>query len=500
MQLPRRVATAAARARNGLATTRGRLVAVALVLLVIGGSAAWAWWAFGEPEVEFIAFDYQRAYEDIEALTANGPRFAGGEGERLGAEYVAAQFTAAGLSRVTIHSIPWTLYEPAGTQELTTAWEQRDPFLGETTLQRTDHTLSHLDDFTVLAFSGSLADSNIEAVFVGNGDDANYSAAGAVSGRAVLVANDGALSYSELYLQVLDHGAAVSLIYDLGRNWPIGKASYGTDARGHSVPFPEAYPEYADSLVPHLMLSETAGEELRGWIADAEGEDDEVALVDLDISVTIEMRETRVVTGDIIGKSSQIVMLGAHMDTHYVGDGAVDNTVGTAEVIEMARQFAQAGGLEYTVRFATWGGEELGLLGSYGYFLQNEAALKSDLRLYLNFDMTHADLEEGGDRIPFEVNDPDLAKEIEAVRDLWQEHFPALAADYDTPVSYSAEAGPSDHRTFALEGFTTATGYGSGSAEYHTQYDTIEHINAESLQVAPQILGSYGLHVARYGL
>ena len=36
------------------------------------------------------------------------------------------------------------------------------------------------------------------------------------------------------------------------------------------------------------------------------------------------MRETRVVTGDIIGKSSQIVMLGAHMDTHYVGDGAVD--------------------------------------------------------------------------------------------------------------------------------------------------------------------------------
>ena len=114
--------------------------------------------------------------------------------------------------------------------------------------------------------------------------------------------------------------------------------------------------------------------------------------------------------------------------------------------------------------------------------------------------MTHADLEEGGDRIPFEVNDPDLAKEIEAVRDLWQEHFPALAADYDTPVSYSAEAGPSDHRTFALEGFTTATGYGSGSAEYHTQYDTIEHINAESLQVAPQILGSYGLHVARYGL
>lgn len=485
---------------SSLETTRGRIIAVALVLLLLAsGAAAWVWWPFGEPEVEFIAFNYQRAYEDIEALTANGPRFAGSEGERLGAEYVAAQFSAAGLSRVTLHPIPWTLYEPAGVQELTIAREERDPFLGAT-IDRDEQQLSHLEDFTVLAFSGSLDDSDIEAVFVGNGDDANYSAAGLVSGRAVLVANDYSFSYSELYLRALDNGAAVSLIYDAGRDWPIGKASYGTDARGHPVPFPEAYPEYADSLIPHLMLSQTVGQQLQDWIDAAEGDDDESALVDLDINVIIESRETYVTTGDIIGKSSQIVMLGAHMDTHYVGDGAVDNTVGTAEVIEMARQFAKAGELEYTVRFATWGAEELGLLGSYGYFLQNEAALQGNLRLYLNFDMTHADLGDGGDRIPFEVNDPELKEEIEAVMQLWRARFPDLAADYQTPVSYAAAAGPSDHRTFAMEGFTTATGYGSGSAEYHTPYDTIEQINAESLQIAPQILGSYGLHVARHGL
>ena len=485
---------------SSLETTRGRIIAVVLVLLLlVSGAAAWVWWPFGEPEVEFIAFDYQRAYEDIEALTANGPRFAGGEAELLGAEYVASQFTAAGLARVTVHPVPWTLYEPVGMQELTIAREERDPLLGAT-IDRDEQQLSHLEDFTVLAFSGSLDDSDIEAIFVGNGDDANYSAAGPVSGRAVLVANDGALSYSALYLQALDNGAAVSLIYDAGRDWPIGKASYGADARGHMIPFPEAYPEYADQLIPHLMLSQTAGQQLQDWIDAAEGDDDVSALVDLDINVVIELRETRVVTGDIVGKSSQIVMLGAHMDTHYVGDGAVDNTVGTAEIIEMARQFVQAGELEYTVRFATWGAEELGLLGSYGYFLQNEAALQSDLRLYLNFDMTHADLGESGDRIPFEVNNPDLKAEIEKVMELWRERFPALAADYQTPVSYAAVAGPSDHRTFAMEGFTTATGYGSGSAEYHTPYDTIEQINAESLQIAPQILGSYGLHVARHGL
>ncbi len=80
---------------SSLETTRGRIIAVVLVLLLlVSGAAAWVWWPFGEPEVEFIAFDYQRAYEDIEALTANGPRFVGGEAELLGAEYGASQFLA----------------------------------------------------------------------------------------------------------------------------------------------------------------------------------------------------------------------------------------------------------------------------------------------------------------------------------------------------------------------------------------------------------------------
>ena len=139
---------------SSLETTRGRIIAVALVLLLlVSGAAAWVWWPFGEPEVEFIAFDYQRAYEDIEALTANGPRFAGGEAELLGAEYVASQFTAAGLARVTVHPVPWTLYEPVGTQELTIAREEQ--ILG-VTVDRDEQQLSHLEDFTVLAFSGSL--------------------------------------------------------------------------------------------------------------------------------------------------------------------------------------------------------------------------------------------------------------------------------------------------------------------------------------------------------
>ena len=43
----------------------------------------------------------------------------------------------------------------------------------------------------------------------------------------------------------------------------------------------------------------------------------------------------------IAGKSSEVVIVGGHHDTVYHGQGAVDDTSGTASVMEMARQICQ---------------------------------------------------------------------------------------------------------------------------------------------------------------
>ena len=61
--------------------------------------------------------------------------------------------------------------------------------------------------------------------------------------------------------------------------------------------------------------------------------------------------------GTLYGKSEDLIIVGAHHDTVYHAQGAVDDTSGTATVLEMARQIAmvanQSGTPEYTIRFCT---------------------------------------------------------------------------------------------------------------------------------------------------
>lgn len=451
-----------------------------------------------------IDFDYVRANRDLDYLAGELPnRASGTDNERQTANYIADQFNASGLTNIIIHEYPWTLYEPDPQQVLNIVYQEQEYLLGQPIgWGETDRmNLEHHYNFTILGFSGTLNDNNIEIIYAGNGDEANYSAiASEVAGKVVLVENDGALSYSELYLAALEHDAVTSLVFDNHRVVPIAKTSIGIEEdTEHMIPFPEAYPEYADSLIPHLMLDNGTGYQIMEWIDSASGDDDQRVVVDLDVRVTIEVRPVLVVTGDIQGSSDDIIMLGAHMDTHYLGPGAIDNGVGTATIIELSRQLANVSGLKKTLRLAAWGGEEIGLLGSYGYFKDQREELQDHLKLYLNFDMSHASLENNAVRVPLEVNDQGHMRPLEEIRDQFFKENPDLASLYEMPISYRESAGPSDHLTFNLEGFDTLTSYGSGSEHYHTNKDTLddETINPESLQLAACVEGSYALYMAR---
>jgi len=66
--------------------------------------------------------------------------------------------------------------------------------------------------------------------------------------------------------------------------------------------------------------------------------------------------------------ASEVVMLGAHFDSHPYGTGATDNGAGSAAMME-AMRILKAVGVKprRTIRIALWGGEEQGLLGSRAY-------------------------------------------------------------------------------------------------------------------------------------
>jgi carboxypeptidase Q len=66
--------------------------------------------------------------------------------------------------------------------------------------------------------------------------------------------------------------------------------------------------------------------------------------------------------------ASEVVMIGAHFDSHPYATGATDNATGSAAMMEAMRILKATGAKpRRTIRVGLWGGEEQGLLGSRAY-------------------------------------------------------------------------------------------------------------------------------------
>jgi hypothetical protein len=103
------------------------------------------------------------------------------------------------------------------------------------------------------------------------------------------------------------------------------------------------------------------------------------------------------IVGEIPGTdlASEVVMLGAHFDSHSFATGATDNATGSTAMLEALRIIRTLGlKPRRTIRLGLWGGEEQGLLGSKAYVLAHfgdpqTMALKPDhakLAAYFNLD------------------------------------------------------------------------------------------------------------------
>lgn len=104
-------------------------------------------------------------------------------------------------------------------------------------------------------------------------------------------------------------------------------------------------------------------------------------------------RETTNIIADLPRRTKnpdQVVVVGAHLDSVPAGPGINDNGTGTAGTLEIAKQFAKTGltrKAQRPVRFAFWGAEEPGLLGSEHYVASLTDEERADIYANLNFDM-----------------------------------------------------------------------------------------------------------------
>ncbi|RRO15141.1 M28 family peptidase [Saccharopolyspora rhizosphaerae] len=135
----------------------------------------------------------------------------------------------------------------------------------------------------------------------------------------------------------------------------------------------------ADARIPSAGVTKQVGEGLAGQAG---------AEVNLDIQSRLESVTTRnVVAQTRTGRPDNVVMAGAHLDGVPEGPGINDNGSGSAGLLEAALRMGGSPQTENAVRFAWWGAEESGLVGSTKYVQSLTFEQQLDIALYLNFDM-----------------------------------------------------------------------------------------------------------------
>ncbi|MFF0744595.1 M28 family metallopeptidase [Streptomyces sp. NPDC004111] len=88
------------------------------------------------------------------------------------------------------------------------------------------------------------------------------------------------------------------------------------------------------------------------------------------------------------GDANKVIMAGSHLDSVTSGAGINDNGSGSAAVLETALAVSRAQFKpDKHLRFAWWGAEELGLLGSKAYVNSLPSTERAKIAGYLNFDM-----------------------------------------------------------------------------------------------------------------
>jgi Zn-dependent M28 family amino/carboxypeptidase len=149
------------------------------------------------------------------------------------------------------------------------------------------------------------------------------------------------------------------------------------------------------------------------------------------------------IIGDLSGSShpDELVMMGCHYDGHDISQGAGDPASGAVAVLEAARVLAQyAPNLPCTVRFALWGVEEIGLIGSTQY-VANHADELDRIRFYLNLDSAGV--------MPYKDIQLNQWEDLAPVFAAWSEE---MAQDFRVGQSVNAF---SDHYPFLMAGVPT---------------------------------------------
>lgn len=303
------------------------------------------------PEKLVRSISAENLQQDIEALAAitaeHGNRAAGTPGYDAAVEYAVAELEEAGLD------VELQEFEITYTETLKAELSQTAP-----TQQDLEHTV-----FTYSP-SATATDAEVAAPADPLGCDADAWGGADLSGKVALVSR-GDCTFGEKSQAAAAQGAEAVIIYNNAEgalNGTLGEPS--------------------DDFVGTVGVTKEVGEAL---LADVEAGG---ATVSIDLEQLVEQRPTVNILAETKGgREDNVVMLGAHLDGVPEGPGIHDNLSGSVVTLEVARQMAKANKTNNKVKFALWGAEEIGLLGSAHYVDSLSEQEREDFSMYVNLDM-----------------------------------------------------------------------------------------------------------------
>lgn len=416
----------------------------------------------------------------LEALQAiadanDGTRASGTPGYEASAAYVEAQLIAAGY---TPERQKYS-YERF-VENSTASFEQLTP---------TPTVYTSGTDFRTMSYSGSNdvsgAVTNVDLNLAGDHastsgcDAADF--AGFPAGNIALMQR-GTCTFETKVTNAATAGAAGAIVFNQGDVVPgddrlgLLNGTLGAD----------------QASIPAVGTTYALGETLAG----VQGLTVRLA-VDAEVIVT---ESFNILADTPTGRADRTVVAGAHLDSVAEGAGINDNGSGTAAILETAIQLAESGNEPTNrVRFAFWGSEEDGLVGSEYYVSR---LTKSEIKAHavnLNFDMVGSPnfvrFVYDGDGSSFGATGPNGSALVEQV-------FLDYFASQGLAVEPTEFDGRSDYYAFINNGipagglFTGAEGLMTAEEAdtydgiagqpydpcYHSECDDITNINSEVLE------------------
>ncbi len=397
---------------------------------------------------------HQTALQDI-ANANGGVRASGTLGYDQSVSYVVAKMTAAGYN-VTLQPFPFV-------------------FVALPTLQQTVPIVASYETgaFTGSGFGNASAavtavDINLVPPRASTSGCEAADFAGFPAGNIALVQR-GTCTFAIKALNAEAAGASAVVIFNQGNDPGREGLIIGTLGGPNVVSIPVVGASFADGTALSQAGSQAA----------------------ITLAAPQNITQYNVIAESLAGDANNVVMVGAHLDSVLQGPGINDNGSGSAAILETALQMAKVKPRN-KLRFAWWGGEEAGLIGSTAYVAGLAQAEKDRIALYLNFDML------GSPNHVFFIYDGDDSDAVGAgpgpggsaqIEQVFEQFFiergiPFKGTDFSGRSDYGpfiAELIPSGGLFSGAEGIKTATEAATWGGTAGQQYDPCYHLACDTV-------------------